>query len=33
MLDEIGFKKNKPTKKTDMIDYICSEKKNGSCDI
>ena len=33
MLDEIGFKKNKPTKKSDMIDYICSEKENGGCDI
>jgi len=33
MLDNIGFEKNKPTKKSDMIDYICSEKKNGSCDI
>lgn len=32
-LDNIGFEKNKPTKKSDMIEYICSEKKNGSCDI
>lgn len=33
MLDNIGFEKNKPTKKSDMIEYICSEKNNGSCDI
>ena len=33
MLDDIGFEKNKPTKKPDMIGYLCSEKKNGGCNI
>ena len=33
MLDDIGFVKNKPTKKPDIIGYLCSEKKNGGCNI